>query len=221
MQKKYGLLLDFDGVVVDSEPLYEKAMQIQFDKYGILVDQEDWLYFKGKDMKAVFKYINEKYDSSMDIEKVKKDYRVDLFNEFKENMRYVPGFLEFYYACVNDEFKDMLVTSTGRDVMEWTFENVPVDNIFSGMITSTEVENTKPHPEPYLKAAKTIGIPIEKCIVIEDSVNGIRAGKASGAKVIGITTTFSAEVIYEADLIVNSYDELSPEILKELINDKV
>lgn len=218
MEKKYGLLLDFDGVVVDSEPLYEKAMKIQFDKIGVTVAPEDWLYFKGKDMKAVFKYIDQKYHSSVDIKKIQKEYRIDLFNEFKKNMRYVPGFLNLFNACIQDEFKDMLVTSTGRDVMEWTFGNVPVDNIFSGMITSSEVENTKPHPEPYLKAADMIGISIEKCVVIEDSLNGIRAGKASGAKVVGIATTFSRDVIQEADFIIDSYDELSPKILKDLVN---
>lgn len=221
MQKKYGLLLDFDGVVVDSEPLYEKAMMIQFNKYGVEVKAEDWLFFKGKDVKSVFEYINEKYHSNMDVEKVKKAYRIDLLNEFKKNMRYIPGFLDFYYACIRDEFADLLVTSTGRDVMEWTFQNVPVDNIFSGMITSHEVENTKPHPEPYLNAAKKLGIPINKCVVIEDSVNGIRSGKASGAKVVGITTTFPRDVIKEADLIIDSYDEINPEILKKLLQGEV
>jgi len=220
MQKKYGLLLDFDGVVVDSEPLYEAAMNIQFKKYGIKVEADDWLFFKGKDAKAVFSYIHDKYDAQFDIDVMRKEYSIDLYNEFKKNMRFIPGFIEFYDSCL-DEFSDLIVTSTSREIMDWTFENVPVDNIFSGMITSSEVENTKPHPEPYLKGAEMIGIPIEKCIVIEDSVNGIRSGKASGAKVIGITTTFPADVIHEADLIVNSYDELSPEILKELINDKV
>jgi len=217
MQKKYGLLLDFDGVVVDSEPLYEKAMMIQFNKYDIKVQQEDWLFFKGKDAKSVFEYINEKYHSHMDVEKVKAEYRIDLLEEFKKNMRYVRGFLDFFYSCINDEFADLLVTSTGRDVMEWTFENVPVDFIFSGMITAFEVNNTKPHPEPYLNAAKKLGLPIEKCVVIEDSVNGIRSGKAAGAKVIGIATTFPREVIKEADLIIDSYDEINPQILKDLI----
>jgi beta-phosphoglucomutase-like phosphatase (HAD superfamily) len=217
MSKKYGLLLDFDGVVVNSEPLYEKAMNIQFKKYGIKVKAEDWLFFKGKDAKAVFSYIHDKYDTQIDIDKMRADYGVDLFKEFKINMCFIPGFVEFYNSCL-DEFSDLIVTSTSREVMNWTFDNVPVDNIFSGMITSSEVNNTKPHPEPYLKGAETIGVPIEKCIVIEDSVNGIRAGKASGAKVIGITTTFPADVIKEADLIVSNYSELSPEILKNLLN---
>lgn len=217
MSKKYGLLLDFDGVVVNSEPLYETAMNIQFKKYGIKVGADDWLFFKGKDAKAVFSYIRDKYDAQVNIDAMRKEYSVDLFNEFKTNMRFIPGFVEFYHSCL-DEFSDLIVTSTSREVMNWTFENVPVDNIFSGMITSNEVENTKPHPEPYLKGAEMIGIPIENCIVIEDSVNGIRAGKASGAKVIGITTTFPADVIHEADMIVSSYDELSPDVLKDLLN---
>ena len=217
MKKKYGLLLDFDGVVVDSEPLYEAAMNIQFKKYSIKIEAKDWLFFKGKDAKAVFSYIRDKYNDQVDIDLMRKEYSVDLFNEFKTNMCFIPGFVKFYYSCL-DEFSDLIVTSTSREVMDWTFENVPVDNIFSGMITSNEVENTKPHPEPYLKGAEKIGIPIEKCIVIEDSVNGIRAGKASGAKVIGITTTFPGEVIHEADMIVDSYAELSPEVLKKLLN---
>ena len=216
MCKKYGLLLDYDGVVVDSEPLYEKAMQIQFDKYDIKVGSEDWLFFKGKDMKAVFEYIRNKFDKNVDIDKIEKDYRVDLLREFKENMRYIPGFLELFYAC-RAIFRNALVTSTSREIMEWTFKNVPVDNIFSMMITSSEVENTKPHPEPYLQAAERLGIPIACCVVIEDSLNGIRAGKAAGARVVAVTTTFSRDVLYEADLIIDRYDELSPEVLTRLI----
>ncbi len=217
MNEKYGLLLDFDGVVVDSEPLYEVAMNKQFKKYDIKVGPEDWLFFKGKDAKAVFSYIDEKFHSKIDLECLKRDYQIDLLDEFKRNMRYIPGFLDFFNAC-RTQFQDVLVTSTSRKVMEWTFENIPVDNIFTMMITSTEVQNTKPHPEPYLMAAEKIGIPIQECIVIEDSVNGIRAGKAAGAKVIAISNTFDKSILHEADMIVSSYDELSPKVLKELIN---
>ncbi|MCK5768113.1 MAG: HAD family phosphatase, partial [Candidatus Atribacteria bacterium] len=81
MSKKYGLLLDFDGVVVDSEPLYETAMNIQFKKYGIKVETNDWLFFKGKDAKAVFSYIRKKYNAKVDIDEMRKEYSVDLFNE--------------------------------------------------------------------------------------------------------------------------------------------
>lgn len=208
--------MDFDGVVVDSEPLYEVAMNKQFKKYGIKVGPEDWLFFKGKDAKAVFLYIDEKFHSKVNLECLKRDYQIDLLDEFKRNMRYIPGFLDLFNAC-RTQFQDVLVTSTSRKIMEWTFENISIDNIFSMMITSTEVQNTKPHPEPYLMAAEKIGIPIQECIIIEDSVNGIRSGKAAGAKVIAISTTFDKSILHEADMIVSDYAELSPEILIHLL----
>lgn len=217
MQRKYGLLLDFDGIVVDSEPLYERAMMIQFNHYGIHVKEEDWLFFKGKDSKAVFAWLHDRYDSRIDIDALHKAYKKDLLEEFRRHMRYIPGFIDFFNAC-KKEFLNVLVTSTSREVMEWTFDNVPVGNIFSHMITASEVTNTKPHPEPYLRAAELIGIPIDRCVVLEDSLNGIRAGKAAGAKVIAMATTFSADILKEADLIVRDYGELSPEILKTLIH---
>ncbi|MDD4961539.1 MAG: HAD family phosphatase, partial [Candidatus Marinimicrobia bacterium] len=207
---------DFDGIVVDSEPLYEKAMSGQFRRYGIRVDQDDWLFFKGKDSKAVFAYLREKYDSRINIDELHAAYKKDLLEEFRRHMRFIPGFPEFFHAC-KAQFQDILVTSTSREVMEWTFKNVPVGNIFSDMITANEVQNTKPHPEPYLRAAERIGIPIDRCVVMEDSLNGIRAGKAAGAKVIAMTTTFRPGILKEADLIVNSYGELSPERLIALI----
>ncbi|MDZ7821358.1 MAG: HAD family phosphatase [Candidatus Marinimicrobia bacterium] len=218
MLEKYGLLLDFDGVVVDSEPLYEKAMNVQFSKYGISVQPEDWLFFKGKDAKAVFPYIRDKYDRDLDTERMERDYRSDLLREFRDHMDYVPGFPGFFRETL-DDFTNVLVTSTSREIMEWTFANVAVENVFSHMITSTEVRRTKPHPEPYLKAAEMIGIPVEKCVVIEDSVNGIRSGLAAGAKVVAITSTFPGEVLQEADLIVQSYDELSAARLIRLIRE--
>ncbi|MDD3095501.1 MAG: HAD family phosphatase, partial [Candidatus Marinimicrobia bacterium] len=207
MRKEYGLLLDFDGIVVDSEPLYERAMNRQFRRYGIRVGADDWLFFKGKDSRAVFAYLREKFDSRIDFDELHAGYKKELLDEFRKNMRYIPGFLDFFNAC-KTQFRDILVTSTSREIMLWTFENVPVSNIFSHMITATEVQNTKPHPEPYLKAAEKIGIPIERCIVLEDSLNGIRAGKAAGAKVIALTSTFGPEILKEADLIVDAYEEL-------------
>lgn len=219
MCKEYGLLLDFDGIVVDSEPLYEKAMSGQFRRYGIRVNDADWLFFKGKDSKAVFTYLQEKYDSRINIDELHAAYKKDLLKEFRKHMRFIPGFLDFFNAC-KEQFQDILVTSTSREIMEWTFKNVPVKNIFSDMITANEVQNTKPHPEPYLKAAERIGIPIERCVVMEDSLNGIRSGKASGASVIALTTTFGPEILKEADLIVDNFAELNPERLIAIIRNK-
>ena len=78
---------------------------------------------------------------------------------------------------------------------------------FAAIIDGEMVTHPKPNPECYLKGAQKIGIPISQCIVFEDSINGIKAGKASGARVIALSTTLpESELIkLEPDMIIPSF----------------
>jgi sugar-phosphatase len=74
------------------------------------------------------------------------------------------------------------------------------------MVTATDVINGKPHPEPFLKAAGKLNVPATECVVFEDVPAGVRAGKAAGARVIGLLTTFAETNLREAgaDFVLNS-----------------
>jgi sugar-phosphatase len=70
------------------------------------------------------------------------------------------------------------------------------------LVTSDDVFNGKPHPEPYLKGAEGLGYRATECLVIEDAPAGIQSGRAGGMKVVGITSTYPAEVLRHADAVV-------------------
>ena len=78
------------------------------------------------------------------------------------------------------------------------------------IVTATDITHGKPHPEPYLKAAAALGFAPETCVVVEDAVAGVQAGKAAGARVIGFTTTFAAEKLEAAgaDWVVRDCSEM-------------
>jgi sugar-phosphatase len=80
------------------------------------------------------------------------------------------------------------------------------------MVTASEVNNGKPHPEPYLKGAAALGIAPEECLVFEDAQSGIRAAHAAGMKVIGIPGTYDADKLTEADALVSSLAHVSIEV---------
>jgi sugar-phosphatase len=82
---------------------------------------------------------------------------------------------------------------------------VPIPRV---MITADEVENGKPHPEPYLKGAKALGVKPEECLVIEDAPAGIRSAHAGGMKVIGFASTYRSEQLAEADAVIKNFVEL-------------
>ena len=76
------------------------------------------------------------------------------------------------------------------------------------MIAADNVDHGKPHPEPYLKGAEALGVDPKQCLVIEDAPAGIRAAHAGGMKVIGLTSTYQASALREADAIVQKLAQI-------------
>jgi len=77
------------------------------------------------------------------------------------------------------------------------------------MVTADEVAQGKPHPEPYLTAAKHLGFAPVDCFVVEDSPSGIQAARAAGIQVIAVTTTYEAAEVKQADIVVTSLQHIS------------
>jgi sugar-phosphatase len=87
------------------------------------------------------------------------------------------------------------------------------ESVFDATVNGLEVERKKPDPEVFLKAAEKLGLRPEECLVVEDAVNGVAAGKAAGAKVLGLMTSFSAEELSQADWIVKDLSSVPPNVL--------
>jgi mannitol-1-/sugar-/sorbitol-6-phosphatase len=77
------------------------------------------------------------------------------------------------------------------------------------LVSADEVTKGKPHPEPYLKGAQLLGVEPAACVVIEDALNGIQAGRAAGMKVIGVATTYPASELIEADAVVETLESVT------------
>lgn len=214
---KKAILFDFDGVVVNSEPSYEKVIRKMFKKHNVSLKPSDWASFRGLSRNGFFKLVLEKYIFNTNRELLEKEFHQKLLEEMKDTIIYIPGFLKFY-KLVSKKYSTALVTSTSSELMDWIFKNTKIANKFSPVITADDVKNAKPHPEPFIKAAKILNIPISDCIVIEDSLNGVKSAKRSGAKVIGITTGFCASELQDADLVIDSYEGLNLEKLNILLS---
>ena len=90
---------------------------------------------------------------------------------------------------------------------------------FSNIITGDQVTNSKPHPECFLKGAQKIGVDIKDCLIFEDSMQGITAGLASGAKVIALSTTCSIEQISTlTNVIIPGFKDFSLDVIPQLFD---
>ncbi|MEK6920677.1 MAG: HAD family phosphatase [Nanoarchaeota archaeon] len=97
-------------------------------------------------------------------------------------------------------------------------EKLNLKKYFQIVVDESQIAKAKPNPEIYQKAAKKIGFPAKRCIVIEDAVLGIEAATRAGMRVIAITTTQKRSELSQADVVIDCFRELSYKTLAELIN---
>lgn len=206
-RKIEAIVFDFDGVVVNSEPFYEKAERRLFNEFDIKVPDEDWKYFKGSSEENFYKTISEKYHIDLPIDKLIKRGRDLLLQEFMNGLDYIPGYLDFI-RDVGKIYKTGLVTSSPSEVLNWIFKHTKIDNHFECIVSGDDVKKCKPYPEPYLEVARRLHVVPQNMIVIEDSINGVKSAISAGAITIGLTTSLPKEDLKGSNFIAKSYNEI-------------
>ena len=209
-----GVLFDMDGVLVDSESFICKAAIMMFSEIGIIVSPEDFQPFVGMGENRYIGGVAEKHGIMVDIEQVK----ARTYNIYKKIVRGklfpLPGSHEFISRCRNKGLKLALVTSADAIKMEINLKEIGLSqNTFDSIITGLDVKKKKPFPDIYLKAAESLGLKPGDCLVVEDAVSGIKAGKDAGCRCLAVTSSFDAAALKEADWICDSLLNVSEEVL--------
>lgn len=204
-KKTRGVLFDLDGVLLDSEGQYSIFWRSMEERFPTGVDDFS-NYIKGFHLARILSYF-----ASDEI----REQIVQELVEFEKNMRFefFPGALEFIKRLREAGIPMAIVTSSDHKKMKALFSQHPdFPALFEVIITGDMVTKAKPDPDCFLLGAKQLGIDIKDCVVFEDSRNGLMAARASGARVIGVATTLSADVVASlSDLTVHGVDELDVE----------
>lgn len=206
-----AILFDMDGVLIDSEPFHEQSIVELSAELGEAITGKEVLdSFKGAPEFVMGRRLLEMYPASGltsdEIIRRKGDIYAGMF----ARVPLLPGILEFLEQSKASGLRFALATSANRFTQELSFRGHGLSPWFEAIVTGEDITRGKPDPEPYLLAASKLGIAAEDCVVIEDSLNGVRSGKAAGCKVIAITTTFPRETLAELqpDLIIDGFSEL-------------
>ena len=197
------VLFDFDGVLVDTETQYSRFWDgIGRDFLG--VDDFGWT-IKGQTLKQIY---DRHIPSREDQEKV-----TALLDEFERNMSYdfLPGVERFLTELKSAGIPAAIVTSSNDKKMANVHRAHPeLSGLIDRILTSEDFTKSKPDPECFLKGMEVLGGSPSETIVFEDSLHGLTAGRASGARVIGLSTTFPADRITPlCDMVIPDFTVLS------------
>lgn len=209
-----GVLFDMDGVLVDSEQFICKAAIMMFEEMGQKVTERDFLPFVGTGENRYIGGVAEKYGINLDIEKAKaRTYSI--YSEIvKGKLDPLPGASEFIDRCRNRDLVLALATSADHIKVMVNLHETKLDpGLFCAIITGQDVIRRKPSPDIYLRAAADIGLKTSECLVVEDAVSGVRAGKAAGCRCLAITSTFRPDELSDADWIYDSLITVPDEVI--------
>ena len=204
-RKIQGVLFDLDGVLLDSEGQYSIFWRTMDERFPTGV--EDFSnYIKGFHLARILSYFaNDEV----------REHIVQALVEFEKNMHFefFPGALALVHRLRDIGIPMAIVTSSDHKKMQALFSQHPeFPALFDTIITGDMVTRAKPDPDCFLLGAQRLGVDIKDCVVFEDSRNGLIAARASGARVIGLATTLSADIVAPlSDLTIPCVNDLDIE----------
>jgi sugar-phosphatase len=192
-----ALLFDMDGVLIDSTPAVARVWSRWAIAHGFNPEQVVASAHGRPSLTTVREYLPNS-DHHAENREIERQEIEDL-----DGVIALPGVVDLLASLPENRWT--IVTSCTRRLAEVRIKaaGLPVPKNF---VTSTDITNGKPHPEPYLKGAAILGFGAEDCVVVEDAPAGIKAGKAAGARVIAFKTTAAVPILRQAgaDWIVNN-----------------
>ena len=200
-------LFDFDGVVVDTEPQYSLFWDEKGEKYHPEIP-EFGHHIKGQTLTQIYsQYFLHPEGLQSEITRELLEFETRMSFEF------IPGVVDFMKELRRKGVKIAIVTSSNDQKMANAHRALPeLKSMVDAIITADKVTHSKPHPECFLLGAETLQMPIDRCIVFEDSFHGLESGNRAGMKIIGLATTNPASSIADkATLVIPDFVDFTYE----------
>jgi HAD superfamily hydrolase (TIGR01509 family) len=206
-----------DGVISDTQKFHTQIESAILADYGINIAPEEITYrYAGFKDISMFKKEFEKHNKKADLSKILKRKWERMFEMSKNNIASIEGVIDFVNDMYKNNYQLAIASSSPHNFIELVLTELNIINNFKARISGEDVTHGKPDPDIFLLAAERLGVLPSECVVIEDAVNGIVAANSAGMKSMAITTNRGREELKNADKVIDSFHELSSDIIQSL-----
>lgn len=213
-----GIIFDMDGVLINSIKYVWKSFNILLKDSGVQFSNEDIKKGSGMSIRDQLKLWKKDYGI--------KDYDPEEFSRksgeielelMKKDLHPNKALNKLLKEAKEKQIKLAVATSSLRWRTDKILESLQIKDIFDVIVTAEDVENHKPSPDVFLKAAEQMNENPQDCIVFEDALSGVEAAIKGNMKVVAVKTGFlSEEELKDADMIINDFSEINIDKLKEM-----
>lgn len=215
--RDFTVIFDMDGVMVDSERVYQEIERTMYVELGIPVSPAEHRKFMGTAEKTMWTYLRDRYNLDNKVEDLVREER-ERFMKMLDMPGSIPlmeGLLPLLESLKNEGISCWIASSSSTEIIAKVLQNNNLEDFFQGFVSGDDVDRSKPSPEIFLKAARLSGTAPSRCLVIEDSENGIKAARAAGMPVIALENPDSIHLdLTNASLIIKSLLEINPDSMR-------
>ncbi|MCH5269905.1 MAG: HAD family phosphatase [Lachnospiraceae bacterium] len=212
LQEFKGILFDLDGTLVDSMWMWRQIDIEYLGRFGISLPEKLQEEIEGMSFSETAVYFKKRFSLPDSIETIKADWNAMTAYKYRHEVFFKEGVQDFLKVCKNQNMKLGVATSNSRELVEIAAQALSLYDYMDCIMTACEVEKGKPSPDIYLAVAAKLQIPPSECLVFEDILPGIEAGKAAGMKVCAVADAYSEDVRERkaamADYFIDTYLEL-------------
>jgi beta-phosphoglucomutase len=209
-----AVILNLDGVLVNSEAHICHAGIKMFREKGFRVDEQDFTEFTGMGENKYLGGVAEKHHIPLDLEK-DKHRTYSIYTELvRGELTPLGGVIDFLAKCRERKFLIVLASSADPIKIKTILHEIDMDTTeFHGIISGIDFVKKKPSPDIFLTAARRLGVRPKECLVVEDALSGVLAGIDAGARILALTTNFPEHELLKADWILPTLADVDEEIL--------
>ena len=180
-----AVLWDMDGTLVDTEPYWIRAEHALVEAHGGLWSDEYAHALVGNDLMVSAEFIRANSPVELSPVEIIEELLRQVVEQVRDHVPWRPGARELLSALAAEGVPCALVTMSWRSLADAIVGALP-EGSFAVLITGDEVEHGKPHPEPYLAAARMLDVEVGDCIAIEDSPTGVRSAVSAGVPTLAV-----------------------------------
>lgn len=213
-----AVVFDLDGVLIDSEPVWEQVRRRVVAEYGGHWDPDTQDRLMGMSTGEWSRYLSEDLDVALSPDQVAETVIAAMADRYREHLPLLPGAVEAV-TRIAERWTVGLASSAPRSLIETVLDASGLRPEFAATVSTEEVARGKPAPDAYLTAAERLGVRPQACAAVEDSSNGLRSAAAAGLAVIAIPHEKyppAPDALKRARLVLGGLDELTAEAVAGL-----
>jgi len=216
--QQIAVIFDMDGVIVHTNPYHSLAFRKLFSSYNLNPSEEDFeRHMYGKHNSYIFSHFLNRKIATTELLELEKEKEAMFRAIYATEIKPIPYYLEFLASLKAANITTGIATSAPRANLDLIGSALDLFPHMQSVLASEDIHLHKPHPEIYVKSAAMLGIPVENCLVFEDSYSGITAAKNAGMKVIGVLSSHKKEDLPPCEAYINDYQHINADWVKNIL----